>query len=210
MTTYHCPQCDITFLHEDAEAVFCIPGCVCSEDFEMYSPVYRIVKSVSTFLYVFLAFGIFLLVLPFAIMSGPDREKCFNIPVCLPGIRNLFAGASICDNEWSSRIPGFPGNTLASAFTSIVFGFPAQGDAKDSVIEHPGRCNQWNIVDLGGISGSVVPRNARSFIRDTATGDTSVITSYYSGYKIAFRRDNDAERSVYSRRNVPQKEALCR
>lgn len=71
MTTYHCPQCDITFLHEDAEAVFCIPGCVCSEDFEMYSPVYRIVKSVSTFLYVFLAFGIFLLVLPFAIMSGP-------------------------------------------------------------------------------------------------------------------------------------------
>lgn len=28
MTTYHCPQCDITFLHEDAEAVFCIPGCV--------------------------------------------------------------------------------------------------------------------------------------------------------------------------------------
>ncbi len=52
MTTYHCPQCDITFLHEDAEAVFCIPGCVCSEDFEMYSPVYRIVKSVSTFLYV--------------------------------------------------------------------------------------------------------------------------------------------------------------
>lgn len=71
MTTYHCPQCDITFLHEDAEAVFCIPGCVCSEDFEMYSPVYRIVKSVSTFLYVCLAFGIFLLVLPFAIMSGP-------------------------------------------------------------------------------------------------------------------------------------------
>lgn len=154
MITCHCPQCDITFRHEDAEAVFCprckttlceiileteekdqpppgndfdkkavgcgiilsilflmlfitlgyfwwqssrdfftpvivlvmlaaapkmisslfenhIPGCVCSEDFEMYSPVYRIVKSVSTFLYVFLAFGIFLLVLPFAIMSGP-------------------------------------------------------------------------------------------------------------------------------------------
>ena len=127
-----------------------------------------------------------------------------------PSIRNLFAGATICDNEWSSRIPGFPGNTLASAFTSIVFGFPAQGDAKGSVIEHPGRCNQWNIVDLGGIPGSVVPRNATSFIRDTATGDTSVITTYYPGYKIAFRRDNDAERSVYSRRNVPQKEALCR
>ena len=141
MTTYHCPQCDITFRHEDAEAVFCprckttlceiileteekdqpppgndfdkkavgcgiilsilflmlfitlgyfwwqssrdfftpvivlvmlaaapkmisslfekhIPGCVCSEDFEMYSPVYRIVKSgvISGILLIWVAF----------------------------------------------------------------------------------------------------------------------------------------------------------
>lgn len=118
---------------------------------------------------------------------------CFNIPVCLPGIWNLFAGASICDNEWSSRTPSLAGNTLSSAFTSVVFGFPAQGAAQGSVIEHPGRCNQWNIVDLGGIPGAVVPRDATSFIRDTATGDTPVIICYYHGYKIAFRRDNDAK-----------------
>lgn len=96
------------------------------------------------------------------------------------------------------------GNSLSFAFTSIIFIFPAQGDAKGSVIEYLGRCDRRNIVDLGGILGAIVPRDATSFIRDTATGDTPVIICHCPGY------NNDAERGVCSLRNVLQKETLCR